>query len=88
MSTVGAHVEVSCILMSTDGAHVEVSCIFVSTDAELGRRERLRIIASPTRKHFDDATRKDAPPLKTTRTLKTRRVTDAKFRVTGVSDIS
>ena len=49
---------------------------------------RLCVIASPTRKHFDDAKRKDAPPLKTTRSRKTRRVTDAKFRVTGVSDIS
>ena len=55
---------------------------------ELGRRERFRVFASPTRKHFDDAKREDAPPLKTTRSRKTRRVTDAKFRVTGVGDIS
>ena len=37
-----------------------------------------------SRKHFDDAKHKDAPPLKTTLSRKTRRVTDAKFRVTDV----
>ena len=42
---------------------------------------RLRVFASPTRKHFDDANREDAQSLKTTRSRKTRRVTDAKFRV-------
>ena len=57
------------------------------TISEPGRRERFRVFASPTQKHFDDAKREDAPPLKTTRSRKTRRVTDAKFRVTGVSDI-
>ena len=46
-----------------------------------------RDFASPTRKHFDDVKREDAPPLKTTRSRKERRVTDAKFCVTGVSDI-
>ena len=55
--------------------------------SELGRRERFRVFASPTQKHFDNAKRKDAPLLKTTRSRKTRRVTDAKSRVTGVSDI-
>ena len=56
--------------------------------SELGRRERFRVFSSPTRKHFDDAKREDASPLKTTRLRKTRRATDAKFCVTGVSDIS
>ena len=51
--------------------------------AELGRRKRFPVFASPMHKHFDDVKREDAPPLKMT-----RRVTDAKFRVTGVSDIS
>ena len=49
---------------------------------------RLRVVASPTRKQFDDAKREDAPPLKTTRSRKTRQATYAKFRVTGISDIS
>ena len=49
---------------------------------------RHRVFASPTRKHFDNAKCKDAPPLKTTPSRKTRRVTHAKFRVTGISDIS
>ena len=41
--------------------------------AELGRSAHFRVFASPTRKHFDDAKREDAPPLKTTRSRKTRR---------------
>ena len=49
---------------------------------------RLRVVASPMRKQFDDAKHKDAPPLKTTRLRKTRQATYAKFRVTGISDIS
>ena len=48
----------------------------------------LRVFASSTRKQFDDTKREDTPPLKTTRSQKMRRVTDAKFRITGVSDIS
>ena len=57
-------------------------------DANVFAPSRHRIMASPTRKHFDDAKRKDAPPLKTTRSRKTRRVTDVKFCVTGVGEIS
>ena len=63
------------------------SCSLYSYISEQGRRERFCIFASPTRKHFDDAKREDAPPLKTTRSRKTQRVTDAKFCVTGISDI-
>ena len=60
----------------------------LSSAAELGRREHFRIFASPTQKHIDDAKRKDAPPLKMMQSRKTRGVTDAKFCVTAVSDIS
>ena len=56
--------------------------------SELGRRERFRVFASPTQKHFDNAKREDAQPLQMTRSRKTRRATDVKFCVTGVSDIS
>ena len=66
----------------------ELFDLIIKIRAELGRRERFRVFASPTREHFDDAKREDVPPLKTMRSRKTRRVTDVKFRVTGVSDIS
>ena len=57
-------------------------------NSELGRRERICVFTSPTRKYFDDAKREDAPLLKTMRSQKPRQVTDAKFCVTGDSDIS
>ena len=50
-------------------------------ESELGRRERFRVFAHLTRRHFDDAMREDATVLEKTRTRKTRRVTDANFRV-------
>ena len=56
--------------------------------AELSRRKHFHVLASPMRKHFDDAKREDTSLLKTTQSRKTRQVTDAKFRITGVSDIS
>ena len=41
-----------------------------------------------TRKLYDKAKREDEPPLKTMRSRKMQQVTDAKFCITGVSDIS
>ena len=61
---------------------------FWRTLPEMGRRERFPVFAYPTRKQFDDEKREDAPLLKTTRSQKMRQVTGAKFRVTGVSEIS
>ena len=68
------------------GAVPSITDIYSLT--ELGRRERFRVFASPTQKHIDDAKREDASLLKTTQSRKMRQVTDAKLRVTCVSDIS
>ena len=64
----------------------DVECVMSS--AEVGRRKRFCVFASPTRKQFDNAKHEDRPLLKMMILQKTLQLTDAKFRDTGVSDIS
>ena len=66
---------------------VKTGSFFFEWTVRGGQTQTFSRLASPTRKQFDDAKREDAPPLKTTRSRKTPRAKDAKFRVTGVSDI-
>ena len=82
-------IEMQCDLLMAGLVPGVDKCVWDPTEVVNWQRwADANVFASLTRKQFDDAKREDAPPLITIRSQKTRWVTDAKFRVTGVSDIS